>query len=697
MPKVFVAPGSSSVSSNWGSQAAVPKKLLRTRIAVRSSTSPRKSYALFIKRTVSSSEIRRSGSLRRREREGKAESRSRTIEAPEAVSFAIRRLSEREAVFDHFQVARDALHYAQGHLRLKDVEAEIAHRRVLREQDLGPNRDLLAVSHVREHAPGARYTTPQMVAMERLAIETIRSGIGTSRPIAPGLTKEEIRLAKTQDRHWLNDAQRWAVWNVLTTEDRVLGLQGVAGSGKTASLQVIRHKAESQGFETRGLAPTSGATKALREAGVESETLQRHLRSKPLEQEKPRLYFLDESSLSSTKQVHDFLLRLRRDDRVLLIGDTRQHQSIEAGRIFHQLQLAGMTTHQLNHIVRQRQQPELLAAIRHLAQGNVKEALTLFEQQGRVHEVRHRKERFAAIARDYARAPSETLVVSADNRSREELNDAIRRELRSSSSLGPDRYTGNTLTARQDLTREDLKVAASYQVGDIVRYGRSNKTIGLNKGDYATVLSRDTSSNRVSVERQRDGQVLSYDPARVSSGQLFQQKERSFAEGDRIQLTSSWKEKGLANRQLGTIERVDETGNLVLRMDDRRRVSWNLRTMPHVDYGYTMTSYSSQGATVNRVLVQVDTGDSRVRALNDKTMAYVASSRGRHDLQIYTDRQADLESTLNRLTLKTTALSLDQVGQYQHRPEQNASLSSEKQRMKEKERGADAAFAIGVA
>jgi ATP-dependent exoDNAse (exonuclease V) alpha subunit len=196
-----------------------------------------------------------------------------------------------------------------------------------------------------------------------------------------------------------------------------------------------------------------------------------------------------------------------------------------------------------------------------------------------------------------------------------------------------------------------------------VRFARANKELGFEKGEYATVIQRDTEKNVVTVKRQRDGDLLTYDPARVTSAQLYKEQARSFAVGERLQLTASWHDKGLANRQLGRIEALDERGNVTVRMDkDNRRVQWNLHSMRHVDYGYTMTSYSSQGTTVDRVLMQVDTGDTRIRRLNDKMMAYVAGSRGRHDLQIFTDVSADLPKALNHVELKSTALSEQQIG-----------------------------------
>ena len=58
-------------------------------------------------------------------------------------------------------------------------------------------------------------------------------------------------------------------------------------------------------------------------------------------------------------------------DRVLLIGDIRQHQGVEAGRPFEQLQEAGMRTAKLDEIVRQKD-PALKSAVEMLATGQVR-------------------------------------------------------------------------------------------------------------------------------------------------------------------------------------------------------------------------------------------------------------------------------------------------------------------------------------
>jgi len=132
-----------------------------------------------------------------------------------------------------------------------------------------------------------------------------------------------------------------------------------------------------------------------------------------------RLYVLDESSLASTRQMHEFVTRLHPNDRVLLVGDRRQHEAVEAGKPFAQLQEAGMKTISLDQIVRQKE-PELRQVVEQLARGEVGAAVKNLDSQGRVHEFRGREERIDAIAREYAKSPENTLVVSPDNRSRAE-------------------------------------------------------------------------------------------------------------------------------------------------------------------------------------------------------------------------------------------------------------------------------------
>jgi ATP-dependent exoDNAse (exonuclease V) alpha subunit len=124
----------------------------------------------------------------------------------------------------------------------------------------------------------------------------------------------------------------------------------------------------------------------------------------------------------------------------LLIGDIRQHQSVEAGRIFEELQHAGMSTFSLNQIVRQKD-PGLLDAVKSFAAGDVHEGVAKLDEQGRIHEHANQGNRYEAIAKAYAHDPLGTLVVSPDDDSRQAINAAIREELRADQQIGADVYS----------------------------------------------------------------------------------------------------------------------------------------------------------------------------------------------------------------------------------------------------------------
>jgi ATP-dependent exoDNAse (exonuclease V) alpha subunit len=335
-----------------------------------------------------------------------------------------------------------------------------------------------------------------------------------------------------------------------------------------------------------------------------------------------------------------------------------------------------MSTYRLDTIIRQRDEG-LKEVVQHLAAGQIRDGLQLLGEQGRIKEIENREERFQAIAPKYALNPTSTLVVSPDNESRKELNAAIRTQLRETGALSPDKYTAQVLLNRQEITGEDRKLAGAYYVGDLIRYAKANRTLGVERGDYATVLHVDHEKNEVTIERQTDGQVLTYNPRRISGVQLYERETRELAIGERVQFTNPWKDKGISNREMGTVRYLDDSGNITVHMDKtNRNVSWNLNQMSHIDYGYAMTSYSAQGATVDRVLVQIDANDSRTRQLVDQTLAYVALSRPLYDAQLYTDDQEKLDPALNRTFTKPKALSPLEIRHYRQPEEQAVGISA---------------------
>jgi ATP-dependent exoDNAse (exonuclease V) alpha subunit len=180
------------------------------------------------------------------------------------------------------------------------------------------------------------------------------------------------------------------------------------------------------------------------------------------------------------------------------------------------------------------------------------------------------------------------------------------------------------LIARQEITGADRRWAEQYARGDVVRYAKGSKAHRIEPGEYARVERVNARENVLTVEK-RSGEQVSYDPRRLEGVTLYRETERAFSEGDRVQFTAPNREQHIANRELGTIERIDESGNLQVRLDSGRAVAFNTKENPHLDYGYAVTSHSSQGQTADRVLVHVDTEQAREKLVN-RRLAYVAVS-----------------------------------------------------------------------
>jgi ATP-dependent exoDNAse (exonuclease V) alpha subunit len=559
-----------------------------------------------------------------------------------ALTYAQEKNLERNAVTDERELMRDALKRSMGEASFAEIQERFDKR--IQSGDL---------IEVESKSPARAFTSEQMIGYERDTVAEMRRGQNLDNPL---VSTETWRHIEEKHPH-LSASQRAAAEQIASSHDRIVGLEGVAGAGKTTSLAAVREAAEHEGYKVFGLAPTSRAAQKLAESGIESGTLQRHLaRGEQPDGDQKRLYVMDESSLASTKQMNELLHRLGGGDRVLLVGDKRQHEAVEAGRPYQQLQEAGMHTARLHEVVRQKE-PALKEAVEQLARGDVHGAVANLDQQGRVHEIVGREERLSAIAREYAREPQGTLVISPDNESRRELNTLIHREMQARGDVNPEEHKLRVLDSRNEMTGADRQWAAQYEEGDLVRYSRGSRVLGIDPGEYARVDRVDARENRITIERE-NGTQETYDPRRLSGVAVYQEVQREFSQGDRVQFTAPARELQVANRELGTIEQVSHSGNLEIRMDSGRDIRFNIREHPHLDHGYAVTSHSSQGQTAQRVLVHVDTEKSEL--LVNGRFAYVSVSRAQHDAHIYTNDGSELSRTLSRESSQRTATDVEQ-------------------------------------
>ncbi|HEX4037749.1 MAG TPA: MobF family relaxase [Acidobacteriaceae bacterium] len=580
---------------------------------------------------------------------GQRQAQQPEMNAQKALTWAREHVFERSAVQDRRAILESALERGMGETAYSAIQREFD-RRV-------QTGEFRAVA---QRGTEMQFTTREMIRIEREIIARMQEG--NRRTYGdPMLVPTQSRIRIEDGHPELSPAQRKAVNGILVSREKIIGLDGVAGAGKTTALSVIREAAVAEGYHVEGFAPTSRAAQKLAEAGMETSTLQKYLaRGQQPDTAEKRLYMLDESSMASTRQLHEFVHRLHPDDRVVLVGDRRQHEAVEAGRPFAQLQDAGMVTVRLEEIVRQKD-PELKRVVEQLAAGHVHEAVQNLDRQGRVHEIPDHGERITAIAKEYANSPEHTLVVSPDNRSRMEINEHIHAEMQSRGTVNSSEHHIRTLVPRQDLTGADRTWAERYEVGDVLRYSRASKETAIARGEYANVKSIDPTSNRLTVELQ-DGTERTYDPRRQQGVSVYRQQLRTFSEGDRVQFTAPANDLKVANRELGTIRRVGDDGRLRLTIDDGRSVELDPNRHVHLDYGYAVTSHSSQSQTADRVLIHVDTELGAKDLLNSR-MAYVAVSRGAHDAQIFTNDASALGQELSRDVSHTPAIQQTPVSQ----------------------------------
>jgi len=250
-------------------------------------------------------------------------------------------------------------------------------------------------------------------------------------------------------------------------------------------------------------------------------------------------------------------------------------------------------------------------------------------------------------------------VISPDNESRRELNTLIHREMQQRGEVSQDEYKLRVLNSRQEMTGADRQWAGQYEEGDVVRYARGSKVLGIEPGEYTRVEQVNVKENRITIERE-NGERQTYDPLRLSGVAVYREAERAFAEGDRVQFTAPSKDLHVANRELGTIEKINVAGQVQIHIDSGGAVTFNIREHPHLDHGYAVTSHSSQGQTAERVLIHVDTGKSEL--LVNNRFAYVSVSRGRYDAQIYTDDRSELARDLSRDLTQRTAIPSQEQG-----------------------------------
>ncbi len=221
----------------------------------------------------------------------------------------------------------------------------------------------------------------------------------------------------------------------LNTGDRITGLRGLAGTGKTTALRELSNACEAAGVEPLFCAPTAAATDALRKEGFDAVTLQSLLLSKRSLSGR-NLIVLDEAGavgIDDMKRLFD----LAKDCRILLVGDTGQHASVARGDALRILeQHSGLESAQLTRIRRQRR-AEYRHAVELAAQKRTVDAFGQLERMGAVTELAS-DQLHAVAAEAYLKATQQgqtALLIAPTWAEIEAVTERIRNTLKSSGTL----------------------------------------------------------------------------------------------------------------------------------------------------------------------------------------------------------------------------------------------------------------------
>jgi len=399
----------------------------------------------------------------------------------------------------------------------------------------------------------------------------------------------------------LNAGQRSLVELVLTTRNRIVGVNGLAGTGKTTALAAARTLAEREGFQFVGLAPSHSAVRALRKSGIESQTVRRWLLDRNAEAKLTphSVVVLDEAGLAGTATLRAVLERVERAGvRAVLVGDIHQYESVEAGRGFAQLQQHGMQTAELSQMVRQRE--ATLAEAARLSAQDPAQALQLLS----VIEEKDSAVRHARMARDFGElsAPEQarTLLLTGSHEARRDLNERVRAQLGLTGS-------GERIRVFRalDRTAAQRKQLDTYQPGLTVRFDKDYRSLGARRGD--TVQVERVFSDAMNV-RVPDGTRRTMSPRRLSGKgwSVGVVDDLEVAAGERVRFTGTNPRAGYRNGERGVIEEISAEV-LAIRRSDGSTVRLARNQALSLDYGYAVTGHSAQGLDASRVVLEKDT------------------------------------------------------------------------------------------
>jgi conjugative relaxase-like TrwC/TraI family protein len=455
--------------------------------------------------------------------------------------------------------------------------------------------------------------------------------------------------------------QKTAVDKILRSRDFIMLFRGGAGTGKSFTLKEVERGLVAAKHPVVVLAPQRQQVGDLQKDGLPAETLARFLASPQLPY--GAVVILDEAGQVGGRQLRELVRHVKASDgRLILSGDTRQHGAVAASDALRAIEKhSGLKPVELRQI--RRQDPKLgkvakergairryRAAVKAAAKGKTVESFDRLEALGSIRECDPR-ERRDALADEYLAATARherALVVAQTREEVRTVNEIIRQRLQTAGLLD----SGRNLTTYRllDLGEAEKRDPRFFQQGQFAfflrRYGR------YAKGEICEVAG----SNAQGVVLVKNGCPSTVSYRYASRLVVATAAEMSIAKGDRLQLKFNGRSVegiSLNNGELVTVHQVRNNGALVVDDDAGRRKTL-APAQRLFNRGYAVTSYASQGKTVDAVLL----ADAGNKSATDANQWYVSISRGRKRVVVFTSDKEGLRTAIQHAGERDLALDL---------------------------------------
>jgi len=555
----------------------------------------------------------------------------RELSVADAVTWAERHLFERRSVVHEHELWRHALEAARGTgVSAEGIKRETATREYLRSgEDKIAHRDVLA--------------------REWEIVQAARDGRGVHSPLAPRVAGDD-QLTGDQER---------ALDSILWSTDFITLFRGGAGTGKSFVLREVQQALDEAKQTSIVLAPQRQQVIDLHRDGLmNTQTVAECLQRNDLPER--AIVIVDEAGQISGRQLFD-LIRLVKDrrGRLILSGDTRQHGPVEASDALRAVErYSGLRAAELSEIRRQdtrrgrtsnerKRIKQYREAVEAAAAGDLSRSFRKLEALGAIIECDpvSQNERLTNAYIDIVAERESAIVVSQTRAQVRAINDAIHESLRARGALSGSEARVTALE-QVDLTEAQRLDLRHYPDGSVVVF---NRNVGkCARGQQAKIIGLTTKHLVVEVAG-RLHQVRRNHLDRIT---ICRPQELGLCAGDRLQLKANGVTSDgqkIANGEIVVVAKILASG--AIRLEDGRVLPLHYRQFQR---GYAVTSYGSQGKTVDHVLFS----DSAIRAASNAQQWYVTISRGRKSIKIFTPDKDSLRHAIVRSGDRELALDL---------------------------------------